>query len=85
MASEMAVNRGSTLSPTRATGADLDWFIANFQQLVAEYPDHWLAICDQKVLAAARETKELRERIKELGIDRPLIVRSHPNAWDAVK
>jgi uncharacterized protein DUF5678 len=73
------------VSPKGVQFPDLDWFLANFQAIVASYPDEWLAIADQKVVAHATTPDELRRQIKHLGIQRPLIVRSHPDAWASVK
>ena len=64
---------------------DLDWFAANFDRIVAEHPDAYLAIRNGKIVVAARSPSELREQIKardEYGL---LVVRSHPDALLPIK
>lgn len=64
---------------------ELDWFLENFDDLVKRYPDHWLVIQNQRVVAVGRSPTELQEKIQALGIQRPFIARSHPDAWQSVK
>src|SRR4051794_8312798 len=77
------VDRGSA-SPQGAK-AELDWFLRNFDELVKTYPDQWLVIQGQKVVANATSPAELQARIQTLGISRPFVARSHPDAWLGVK
>jgi hypothetical protein len=55
---------------------NLDWFLANAQFLLREYPDHWLAIKDKKVIAANESVKALREHLVADARSRCLVVRS---------
>jgi hypothetical protein len=68
----------STSDPPRLS--DQDWYLANFQRLVAEYPDQWLAIRHGSVIAAARTPSELRELLRTASPQRSLIVRADPSA-----
>ena len=70
----------ATPSHGRGAIADMDWYISNLRQLVQTYPDHWLAIVNQQVIAAAPDTRELRQHLDELGIKRGFVGRSHPDA-----
>lgn len=64
-----------------ARPTDLDWFILNFESLLTQYPDEWLAISNQEVVAHAKSVGELSRQTRGLGIRRPFIGRSHPDAW----
>ena len=55
---------------------DMDWFAANYRRLTEEYPDHWLIIKDQQVRAIAATPAELRQRVRELGLEGPFLGRT---------
>ncbi len=74
-----ATNPG-TVGHGRSAIADMDWYISNLRLLVQKYPDHWLAIFNQEVVAAAPDTRQLQQRLDEMGIARAFIGRSHPDA-----
>lgn len=72
-------------SISRGTTADMDWYISNLHRLVEQYPDHWLAILNQQIVAAAPNTRQLRDRLDELGIPRAFVGRSHPEVLIGVR
>jgi hypothetical protein len=65
--------------------SDADWYFANFDRLVAQFPNHYLAIRGNKVIAAEESPILLRERLGTLPPGRQLIVRSHPLALESYK
>jgi len=52
---------------------DLDWLIANMQELVQQYAGQWVAIAQGQVVASASTVPELKEVIETTGIERPLV------------
>src|SRR5687768_16968674 len=67
--------------PRRRPASDnADWYFANLDRLIDEYKGQYLAIHDQRVVAASYSSAELGERVRELGLTRVLFASSHPNA-----
>jgi hypothetical protein len=62
---------------------NLNWLLANFDRLLAEYPGQYLAVEANRVIAAAESPAELRRLLDLQGVTSPLITRAHPDAWRA--
>jgi hypothetical protein len=53
---------------------DREWFLKNYQELVKEYPEEFVAIWDKKVVADASDLDELKSKIPtKLKGEKPLI------------
>ena len=65
--------------------SDTDWFLENFDQILERYPDEWVAVCEEQIVAHAGSVRELQGQIKALGLKRVFIGRSHPDAWASLK
>lgn len=53
---------------------DREWFLKNYQKLVREYPEEFVAIWDEKVIADTPDLKELKDKIStKLKRRKPLI------------
>jgi hypothetical protein len=64
--------------PGRPTA--LDWYLANFDRLVEEYPGEWLAIVGQEVIAHAPSTAALRKELDARGVSGVFLGLAHPDA-----
>ncbi len=42
--------------------ANMDWFLGNFQSIVARYNGRWVAISDSEVQACGETVSELRSK-----------------------
>jgi len=67
--------------PRKVEFPNLDWFLQNFDSLVVDYPDQWLAIVNKRVVANASTPAQLRELIKARGISKPFIAHASRKAW----
>ena len=68
-----------------ATPSDTDWFLANFDAVLRDYPDQWVAVSNGQVVAHAGSVGDLRRQVKEQRLTRVFIGRSHPDAWASYK
>lgn len=53
---------------------DAEWLSANHGEVVRQFPDCWVAVLDQKVVAASADLAEVERRVQE----------SHPGAEPVV-
>jgi hypothetical protein len=47
---------------------DAEYFQQHRQELLARYPEHWVAIYDQQVVGAAKDHKRLVRQLERKGI-----------------
>ncbi|MEK9150437.1 MAG: DUF5678 domain-containing protein [Candidatus Desantisbacteria bacterium] len=53
---------------------DREWFLMNYQELVREYPEEFVAIWDENVIADSPDLEELKDKIStNLKRRKPLI------------
>lgn len=53
---------------------DREWFLKNYQELVSKYPEEFVAIWDEEVIADAPDLGKLKNKIpNELKGEKPLI------------
>lgn len=45
--------------------ADLEWIMQNYDPLRAEYPNHFVAVLDGRVVSCASDIKELATKLRE--------------------
>jgi hypothetical protein len=64
---------------------DLTWFLSNLKEISAELGERFVAVQDHRVVAHAETMPELREQLKQLAIERPLITRSGLKSWELVR
>ena len=74
-----AVIRSRTSSPGQ--GSELDWLSKNLQRVREEYGGQWVAVYDDRIVAADRNLSNLMTQIGEF--DKPLItfIPSEPTVW----
>jgi hypothetical protein len=74
-----AVIRSETSSPGQ--GNELDWLSKNLQRVRKEYGGQWVAVYDDRIVAADRNLSCLMNQIGEF--DKPLItfIPSEPTVW----
>ncbi len=58
-------------------GRDVDYYEAHYQDLLAQYPDQWIAIMDQEVVGAADDAFKLVAELKARGIPANEVLRRH--------
>ena len=56
---------------------DIDFYEAHYQDLLAQYPDQWIAIMNQEVVGAADDVFELVAELKARGIPADRVLRRH--------
>ena len=56
---------------------DLKFYELNYQELLAQYPDQWIAIVDQKVVGASEDAFELVTQLKRRGISGQRVLTRH--------
>ena len=49
--------------------SDSEFFYQNYEGLRRKYPDEWIAVFNQKIIAHHRDYNKLIEKLKEIGID----------------
>jgi len=74
-----AVIRSKTSPPGQ--GNQLDWLSKNLQRVREEYGGQWIAVYDDRIVAADRNLSDLMNQIGEF--DKPLItfIPSEPTGW----
>jgi hypothetical protein len=74
-----AVIRSRTSPPGQ--GSELDWLSKNLQRVREEYGGQWVAVYDDRIVAADRNLSNLMTQIGEF--DKPLItfIPSEPTVW----
>jgi hypothetical protein len=60
----------------------MDWYLQNLPILARQYPNQWLAILGQQVVAYADTPAELAQVVRERGLQGAFIGRTHPQAFD---
>jgi hypothetical protein len=58
-------------------GRDVDYYEAHYQELLAQYPDQWIAIMDQEVVGAADDAFNLVAELKARRIPANEVLRRH--------
>lgn len=58
-------------------GRDLEYYEAHYRELLAEYPDQWIAILDQEVVGAADDAFKLVAELNAEGIPANRVLRRH--------
>ena len=48
---------------------NVEFFEANYDELLEKYPDQWIAILDQKVLGSADDPSDLVRRLRARGVE----------------
>ena len=56
---------------------DIEFYEAHYQELLARYPDQWIAIMDQEVVGAADDAFELVAELKAGDIPADRVLRRH--------
>lgn len=64
---------------------NLDWFLANFDELVAQYPGEWLAIVNQEVVGHSRSPVELGQQLRARGLTQVFLALADADALAAYK
>ena len=66
-------------APTMAErhSRDVDYYETHYQELLALYPDQWIAILDQKVVAVSNDAFELSAQLKKRGVPPNRVLRRH--------
>jgi len=49
----------------------------HFDELMEQYPEHWIAVCDSAVVAAALTLPELEQEVESTGSDQSEVVVRH--------
>lgn len=61
---------------------DLTWMGEHYDELLQQYRDQWVAIKEQRVIAAAEKCDHLKKKIDEMGIEGPvMVIRIADGAW----
>lgn len=71
-----------TMRPRPVRFGNMDWFLANMTSLVAKYPDEWLAISNQNVIAHSPSLPELQKMVQAKGIENPFVTLASLKGWD---
>ena len=58
-------------------GRDVDYYEAHYQDLLAQYPDQWIAILNQKVVGASCDAFKLMSELEAGGIPANEVLRRH--------
>ena len=58
-------------------GRDVEYYEAHYLELLAQYPDQWIAIINQEVVGAADDAFELVAELKAGGIPADEVLRRH--------
>ena len=56
---------------------DVDFYEAHYQELLARYPDQWIAIMDQEVVGVADDAFKLVAELKAEGVPADRVLRRH--------
>ena len=56
---------------------DIEFYEAHYQELLARYPDQWIAIMNQKVVGVADDAFRLVAELKAEGIPADRVLRRH--------
>ncbi len=63
---------------------DALYFEAHREELLEHYPDHWVAIYNQAVVAAAKQLPQLLRKLDKLGVPRGEAFVEHVSGEDDV-
>ncbi len=44
---------------------DMDWIASNYDKLLSEYPDKWIAVKDKKVVETDLDEESLLQKLRE--------------------
>ena len=58
-------------------GRDVEYYEAHYLELLAQYPDQWIAIMDQEVVGAADDAFKLIAELKAEGKPANRVLRRH--------
>jgi hypothetical protein len=58
-------------------GRDVEYYEAHYLELLAQYPDQWIAIINQEVVGASDDAFELVAELKAGGIPADEVLRRH--------
>jgi hypothetical protein len=56
---------------------DVQYYEAHFQELLARYPNQWIAILDQNVVGASDDAFELMAQLEARGVSTNRVLRRH--------
>ena len=88
IAERLPAASSETRPKTRPAGipGDHDWVLENFDNLLSQFPDQWIAVRDRQVVAHSPTAAGLREAmLTRPGLRAPLITHCIATAWDSVK
>jgi hypothetical protein len=61
---------------------ELKWFFDNFDTLLKKYPNKWIAIQNNVILASGNDYCKVYKKVKEKGYNSPFIVEVNTESWD---
>ncbi len=56
---------------------DVEYYEIHYRELLAQYPDQWIAILDQKVVGTSDDAFELSTQLKKRGVSTNRVLRRH--------
>ena len=58
-------------------GRDVEYYEAHYVELLAQYPDQWIAILDRKVVGASDDAFKLMAQVEADGVPTNRVLRRH--------
>ena len=58
-------------------GRDVEYYEAHYVELLAQYPDQWIAILDRKVVGASDDAFKLMAQVEADGVPSNRVIRRH--------
>ena len=58
-------------------GRDVEYYEAHYVELLAQYPDQWIAILDRKVVGASDDAFKLMVQVEADGVPSNRVLRRH--------
>ena len=58
-------------------GRDVEYYEAHYVELLAQYPDQWIAILDRKVVGASDDAFKLMAQVEADGVPSNRVLRRH--------
>ena len=62
---------------TEEHGRDVEYYEAHYPELLAQYPDQWIAILDRKVVGASDDAFKLMAQVEADGVPSNRVLRRH--------
>jgi hypothetical protein len=60
--------RDDTQAELARFGQDVAWFEAHYQELLAQYPEQWVAVLDHHAIGADPDIDQLLHRLHQQGV-----------------